>query len=79
MASDVRPVRRDLLGRGRYVGDGKRPFNVEYLALMQHLGMTPRTIWSLVRKPGGFARYVYREEMFPQPVFRAAYDAIQAA
>lgn len=36
-------------------------------------------IWSLVCKPGGFARYVYREEMFPQPVFRAAYDAIQAA
>jgi len=36
-------------------------------------------IWSLMRKPGGFARYVYREEMFPQPVFRAAYDAIQAA
>lgn len=21
--------------------------------------------WSLVRKPGGFARYVFREEMFP--------------
>jgi hypothetical protein len=36
-------------------------------------------IWSLVRKPGGFARYVYREEMFPSLVFRAAYDAIQAA
>lgn len=36
-------------------------------------------IWSLVRKPGGFARYVYREEMFPQLVFRTAYDAIQAA
>jgi hypothetical protein len=34
-------------------------------------------IWSLVRKPGGFARYVYREEMFPSPVFRRAYDAIQ--
>lgn len=34
-------------------------------------------IWSLVRKPGGFARYVYREEMFPSPVFRKAYDAIQ--
>ncbi len=33
-------------------------------------------IWSLVRKPGGFARYVYREEMFPTPVFRKAYDAI---
>src|SRR5579885_1975928 len=36
-------------------------------------------IWSLVRKPGAFARYVYREEMFPSPVFRRAYDAIQAA
>ncbi len=34
-------------------------------------------IWSLVRKPGAFARYVYREEMFPSPVFRRAYDAIQ--
>jgi hypothetical protein len=34
-------------------------------------------IWSLIRKPGGFARYVYREEMFPSLVFREAYDAIQ--
>jgi len=34
-------------------------------------------IWSLIRKPGGFARYVYREEMFPSIVFRRAYDAIQ--
>jgi Mu transposase, C-terminal domain len=34
-------------------------------------------IWSLVRKPGGFARYVYREEMFPSIVFRRSYDAIQ--
>lgn len=35
-------------------------------------------IWSLVQKPGGFARYVYRDEMFPSLVFRKAYDAIQA-
>ena len=34
-------------------------------------------IWSLVRKPAGFARYVYREEMFPSTTFRRAYDAIQ--
>jgi hypothetical protein len=34
-------------------------------------------IWSLVRKPGAFARYVYREEMFPSVAFRRAYDAIQ--
>ncbi len=35
-------------------------------------------IWSLVRKPGGFARYCYRDAMFPAPLFRRAYDAIQA-
>ncbi|MFH0899128.1 MAG: IS21 family transposase [Pseudomonadota bacterium] len=34
-------------------------------------------IWSLVRKPGAFARYVYREEMFPSLVFRQTYDSIQ--
>lgn len=34
-------------------------------------------IWSLVRKPGAFERYVYREEMFPSLAFRRAYDAIQ--
>jgi hypothetical protein len=33
-------------------------------------------IWSLVRKPGGFARYVYREELFPSLTFRRAYDGI---
>jgi hypothetical protein len=35
-------------------------------------------IWSLVRKPGAFARYAYREEMFPSLVFRNAYDSIQS-
>lgn len=36
-------------------------------------------IWSLVRKPGAFARYRYREELFPQVVFRRAYDALVEA
>ena len=36
-------------------------------------------IWSLVRKPGAFARYVYREEMFPSLLFRRAYDALKAS
>lgn len=35
-------------------------------------------IWSLVQKPGAFARYVYREELFPTTTFRRAYDAIIA-
>lgn len=33
-------------------------------------------IWSLVRKPGAFARYRFREELFPTMVFRRAYDAL---
>jgi hypothetical protein len=33
-------------------------------------------IWSLVRKPGAFARYRFREEMFPTMTFREAYDAL---
>jgi hypothetical protein len=32
--------------------------------------------WSLVRKPGAFARYRYREELFPSLAFRKAYDAL---
>jgi hypothetical protein len=34
-------------------------------------------IWSLVRKPGAFARYRYREELFPSIIFRRAYDALR--
>jgi len=31
----------------------------------------------LVRKPGAFERYRYREELFPTSRFRMAYDALQ--
>lgn len=34
-------------------------------------------IWSLVRKPGAFTRYRYREELFPSLTFRRTYDALQ--
>lgn len=34
-------------------------------------------IWSLVRKPGAFERYRYREDLFPTLVFRRAYDALR--
>jgi transposase len=34
-------------------------------------------IWSLVRKPGAFARYRYREALFPTLTFRKAYDALE--
>jgi hypothetical protein len=35
-------------------------------------------IWSLVRKPGAFARYRYREDLFPSLTFRRAYDSLTA-
>lgn len=34
-------------------------------------------IWSLVRKPGAFAAYRYREDLFPSLVFRRAYDSLR--
>lgn len=34
-------------------------------------------IWSLVRKPGAFANYRYREDLFPTLTFRRAYDALR--
>ena len=33
-------------------------------------------IFSLVQKPGAFARYRYREDLFPTLVFRLAFDAL---
>jgi len=36
-------------------------------------------IWSLVRKPWGFARYRYRDALFPGAVFRHAYEALVEA
>lgn len=34
-------------------------------------------IWSLVRKPGAFPRYKYREALFPSVTFRRAYDRLE--
>lgn len=45
---------------------GKFGYRVDY----RHI------IWSLVRKPGAFQRYRYRQELFPSLIFRRAYDAL---
>ena len=63
----------EVLYRGRLVETmprlrGEREARIDY----RHV------IWSLVRKPGAFARYKYREELFPTLVFRRAYDALAA-
>ena len=36
-------------------------------------------IWWLVQKPGAFARYKYRDDMFPTLAFRKAYDALSSS
>jgi hypothetical protein len=46
---------------------GKQTHRVDY----RHV------IWSLARKPGAFAHYRYREDLFPSLVFRRAYDALR--
>ena len=47
--------------------DGDGEANVNY----RHV------IGSLVRKPGAFARYRFREQLFPTMHFRLAYDALR--
>ena len=46
---------------------GRQQQRIEY----RHL------IGSLVRKPGAFANYRYRDELFPSLTFRRAYDSLQ--
>jgi hypothetical protein len=59
---------------------GKHQLTVERLhGRNQHRINYRHVIWSLLRKPGAFARYRYREELFPSPTFRKAYDALAAA
>src|SRR5271165_4119375 len=42
----------------------------------QHRIQYPHVIWSLVRKPGAFGAYRYRDDLFPTLAFRRAYDQL---
>ena len=44
----------------------------------QHAIDYQHVIWSLVRKPGAFAHYRYRDALFPTMRFRMAYDQLVA-
>jgi hypothetical protein len=62
----------EVLYRGRLLETmprllGERTARIDY----RHV------IFSLVRKPGAFARYRFREELFPSLIFRRAYDALR--
>jgi hypothetical protein len=56
-----------LLSMPRLLGTGQHRIDYRHV------------IWSLVRKPGAFAHYRYRDDLFPSLVFRRAYDALQAS
>jgi len=59
---------------------GKFQFSLErLLGRHKHRIDYRHIIWSLVQKPGAFPRYRYRQEMFPGPLFRRAYDALNEA
>ena len=45
----------------------------------QHRVDYRHVIWSLVRKPGAFAQYRFRDDLYPSLVFRRAYDALCAS
>jgi hypothetical protein len=65
------PTTVEVLYRGQVIETmprlrGERDHRIDY----RHI------IGSLVRKPGAFARYRYREELFPSLTFRQAYDAL---
>jgi hypothetical protein len=55
---------------------------VERLPRLHHKGQVHidyrHIIRTLVRKPGAFARYRWREELFPSVVYRRAYDALHS-
>jgi transposase InsO family protein len=51
----------------RLRGEGKHRINYRHI------------IDSMVKKPGAFGRYRYREELFPNLVFRRAYDRLERA
>ena len=54
-----------LLSMPRLLGTGRHSIDYRHV------------IWSLVRKPGAFAHYRYRDDLFPSLTFRRAYDALE--
>jgi hypothetical protein len=65
------PTTVDVLYRGQVIETMPRlRGEVDHRIDYRHI------IGSLVRKPGAFVRYRYREELFPSLTFRQAYDAL---
>ena len=59
-----------------YVGSSVAFTFSRLIGKQQHHIDYHHVIWSLVRKPGAFAAYRYREDLFPTTTFRLAYDRL---
>lgn len=60
-----------------WLGDTRLETMPRLRGAQQHRIDYRHVIWSLVRKPGAFAAYRYREDLFPSLTFRRAYDALR--
>lgn len=60
-----------------YVGSKLTITLPRLIGKQQHAINYRHLIWSLVRKPGAFAAYRYRDDLFPSLLFRRAYDQLQ--
>jgi hypothetical protein len=47
------------------------------LGTSQHRIDYRHVIWSLIKKPGAFERFVYRDDLYPSEVFKEAYQSIK--
>lgn len=78
----ARLVGQTLLVRARaetldvYLGSSKLLVLPRLRGYQQHRIDYRHIIDSLVRKPGAFAQYRYRDDLFPSLLFRQAYDAL---
>src|SRR5438876_5376108 len=59
-----------------YVGSSHALTLPRLVGRQQHRIDYHHLIWSLVRKPGAFAAYRYRDDLFPTTTFRLAYDRL---
>ena len=62
-----------------YVGSALAFTLPRLVGKQQHRIDYHHVIWGLVRKPGAFAAYRYRDELFPTTTFRLAYDRLLVA
>ncbi len=62
--------------KDRYVGSTLAFTLPRLVGKQQHRIDYHHVIWGLVRKPGAFAAYRYRDDLFPTTIFRLAYDRL---